>query len=441
MSAPPKIENAPGLKWKRRRTGWDARWQCRDDLAERGFKPKSMGLLFLKFTDEIHPRTVDFIQTECGTLQADMLVFGRGGIPKASAYDGTYQGLMDHYMSDPLSDFHECRYFTRKHYRSLCKVMMRTLWKNEDGIEQTVALTPIAETRARHLKTWHRIWSHQLTKLPMGHACMTMLRTMVGFGVTILEDEQCVRLSTILGQLSFPQGKSRTSALSAEQVIGIRGLAPKRGFPSIALAQAMQFEFTWRQKDLLGEWVPISEKGHSEITDGNNKWLRGIRWNEIDENLVVRHVTSKKLKLSEPDIKLAPMVIEELNRSYPGFATSVETLVAGKMETQTVFRRDLLPVSGPVIVAEGTELPWQAAQFRLEWRDMADELGIPKNVKNMDTRAGAITEALDMDASVEKVRKTATHSNASQTEKYSRADARATAQVMQIRAVGRVNKA
>lgn len=41
---PPKIDNAPGLAWKRRNVGWEARWQARTDLVERGFPIKSHGV-------------------------------------------------------------------------------------------------------------------------------------------------------------------------------------------------------------------------------------------------------------------------------------------------------------------------------------------------------------------------------------------------------------
>jgi hypothetical protein len=74
----------------------------------------------------------------------------------------------------------------------------------------------------------------------------------------------------------------------ADQVTLIRAEAHRRGFPSIALAQAIQFECIFRQKDVIGEWVPVAEPGTSEIVHespngGTKKWLRGIRWSEVDE--------------------------------------------------------------------------------------------------------------------------------------------------------------
>ena len=52
----------------------------------------------------------------------------------------------------------------------------------------------------------------------------------------------------------------------------------------------------FRQKDVIGEWVPISEPGMSAVINGNSKWLRGLDWKEIDANWICKHVTSKRQK-------------------------------------------------------------------------------------------------------------------------------------------------
>jgi hypothetical protein len=110
--------------------------------------------------------------------------------------------------------------------------------------------------------------------------------------------------------------------------------------------------------------------------DNNNKWLRGIRWEEIDENLILTHIMSRSQKEIEVDLKLAPMVMAELG-NVP---------------------RDQLPAKGPVIISEASGLPWYAVEFRRNWRLAADKAGVPRTVKNMDTRAGAISEATNAKA-------------------------------------------
>lgn len=37
----PHFTNAPGLVLRPRNDGWTAQWQCRTDIAKKGFEPKS----------------------------------------------------------------------------------------------------------------------------------------------------------------------------------------------------------------------------------------------------------------------------------------------------------------------------------------------------------------------------------------------------------------
>jgi site-specific recombinase XerC len=126
-------------------------------------------------------------------------------------------------------------------------------------------------------------------------------------------------------------------------------------------------------------------------------------------------MTSKRQKPVEVDLRLAPMVMAELD-------------LAGKF-----------PEKGPLIICEATGVAWQAKNFREKWRKVATAAGVPNHVWNMDSRAGAITEGTDV-AAMDDVRRTATHSNVSQTQAYSRDDTKAIARVMKGRAASR-NKA
>ena len=70
------VPNAPGLTWKRRKNGaLNARWACRADLAERGFKPKSMSLCTRH--GELAKGDVEYIQLMCARMQNEMLAILR----------------------------------------------------------------------------------------------------------------------------------------------------------------------------------------------------------------------------------------------------------------------------------------------------------------------------------------------------------------------------
>ena len=411
----PKIENAPGLKWKARAKGrWEAWWRPRRDLVGKGY-PKTMHRLWTG----IEPSEMDrkWISDRCNFMQNEMLVWGRGGIPDVATFDHTMRGLINCYQTDKDSPFHKLRYHSRRGYT---RTLKRIVAKHGE--------TALADIKVRTLIGWHQEWSAG-GKISMGHGFIAMVRTIINFGATYYEDKDCERISGILHRQRFKMAKRRESFLTADQAIDVRNRALATGLASVALAQAFQFEGTLRQKDIIGEWVPYEEPGTSEVHHAGMKWLRGIRWTEIDTNLILRHETSKREKEIVIDLKLAPMVLEELARSYPG---SVDVTMQG-----ITVRRELLPASGPIIVNQRLGRPFNDTTFRIAWRKIAKEAGVPASVWNMDTRAGAITEATDADVPLEDVRHAATHSNISTTQGYSRSKEKKTAKVMRLRVAAR----
>ena len=101
--------------------------------------------------------------------------------------------------------------------------------------------------------------------------------------------------------------------------------------------------------------------------------------------------------------------------------------------------RERLPARGPLIVNPATGFPWDDNEFRKAWRKAATAVGIPKTTWLLaDKRAGAgITEALSAGATLEDVRKTATHSQSTTTQRYSRGDVSAYERVMVARVASR----
>jgi len=395
MTDKPRLENAPGLTWNRRAKGWEARWQARTDLVKRGWKPKSLKLWV---GEQLTPTLEAYIRDRCNEIQSEMRAWGRDDVsPAAAVYAGTLASLAACYTTDPDSNFRKLRYKTREHYETL----LRKLTKSHGD-------KMIADIKAREILSWHRDWMEG-GKVTIAHATIGMLRTIINFGSVFLECPECSRVSVALHNMRFKNAKPRTATLSAEQANMIRAAAHAEGLPSIALAQAFQFDGILRQKDVIGEWVPISEPGVSDVTDGNDKWLRGIRWEEIDENLVLRHMTSKRDKMIEIPLSAAPMVMEE-------FAKLGE-----------------LPKKGPVIVFERKQKPYNAYDFRRFWRRLANKCGIPNTVRSMDSRAGAITEATDAGADLEHIRHAATHGDIAMTQRYSRGGEAKTANVLRQR--------
>jgi hypothetical protein len=297
---PPKLaEEAPGLVWRARKNGWAATWQARSDLVKRGYLPKTVALWTggePDETDALH------IATRCQQYQSEMLMWGRGVEPiPLNAFRGDLRSLINAYQTDKDSPYQKNRYHVRQNRDS----MLRRIAKRH-GHEA------LSDIKARLLMAWHKDWSMDGQRLATGSSFIGQLRALFSFGATLLEDPDCERLCGVMHKMRFAGTKPRAVSVTAEFANAIRERARLRGWPSIALAQAIQFECTLRQKDVIGEMVPISEPGISAITKGKEKWLRGIVWQEIDENLILKHVTSKKQKEMTADLKLAPMVLEEL---------------------------------------------------------------------------------------------------------------------------------
>lgn len=415
---------APGLVWRKRKAGWVATWQARSERVAAGYRPKYIALWH--GVEPTEPEAID-ISTRCQHQQYDMLTWGRElpppEKPAPAAFDGTLHALIHCYQTDADSPYQKNRYSTRKWRDALLK---RMIAKYGD--------VKLSEIKARVLLAWHKDITDDGVKLASGSALIGQFRSIFSFGATLLEDPDCERLCGVLSKMRFQGAKPRTVSVTAEHAIAIRTLAREHfGWYSLALGQAIQFDCTLRQKDVVGELVPLSEPGVSAVLMLGKKWLRGITWQEIDENLILRHVTSKKEKPVQIDLKLAEMVLEE----FQILIGDAPLIVVDETTKKVTVNRHLLPASGPLIINDVTGLPWTANEYRRKWRLVATKAGVPKNVWNMDSRSGAISEAIQAGAPIEFVRHAATHSDVSQTADYDRTQAESTAKVMKLRAEAR----
>lgn len=293
------------------------------------------------------------------------------------------------YQTERVSGYHELRHGTRVRHG---QVLRRIVARHGDVL--------LSDIKSKTIMEWHLDWSDNKTKIATGHSFIAQLRTLCRYGVLAHEDPECVRLATVLSMLRFPNAKRGKEKLTFEQADAICRMAHRFALPSIALTEATQFECGFRQKDLIGEIVPTSEPGPG-LPWRDRKWMRGIVWPEIDQDLVLRHVTSKTQKPVVFDLKTRPLVMRELNY--------LAHISPGKK-------------SGALVKCEITGLPWVAGEFRRKWREIADACGIPKSVCNMHSRSGMITETINSGVAIENASKLATHSNVETTEIYNRGD-------------------
>jgi hypothetical protein len=270
--------------------------------------------------------------------------------------------LIESYRTHKDSPYPKLRHATQRFYDRLISRLVAE--KSE---------ARLSDLNTEEIQQLYDFWTEGGTKkLAMGHALITMLRGLVNFGTVSLENSECERLSVVLHNMKFTYGRGPARGMTAKQAAALRAEAHKMDMPSIALAQAFQFDCKLSQKDVVGEYVPLSsEPGESAYARRGSKWLRGIRWEEIDEDLVLRHSASLDGKLIVISLRKAPMVMEELERLCGGVVT-----------------REKLPREGAVILRT-PDFPWETAEFRRQWRRLARAAGIPDDVKNSDSRSSA----------------------------------------------------
>jgi len=277
----------------------------------------------------------------------------------------TMGALIDDYLDNPASTFRNLRFSTRMGYQRNIKRIVADL-----GHEK------IRELTAKKIQTYYDRWSKGGKKLALSHALITMLRIIVGYGANTLELQDCRLLATTLHGMMFSPPKPRKEQLTIVHVVGIirRAREMKRPRPSIALAQAIQFECGLRQKEVIGEYLPMDDPEPSSIFSPDNtmKWVRGLRWSDINGTTLTYGGRTF-------DLTKCPLTTTELDR-FPDH------------------ERD-----GPLIKNEKTGKPYEGWQFRRIWRDIADEAGVPKKVWNTDVLTQAKARrfrATEGDASV-----------------------------------------
>jgi hypothetical protein len=273
----------------------------------------------------------------------------------------TLQQLIDHYRNDADSSFSKLQHQVRLRRERL----LSRIGREHGGRE-------LKDIRTRTLVAWHREWVSS-GKFAMGKALVDVLRVLFRFGASILEDQECRRLSDALEEVRLQDSTSRSEPITSEHVRAIRATAHDHfGWPCIALAQTLQFELPLMQKDVIGEWVPLNEPGDSDVVWREQKWLRGLRWSEVDENMIL--VRTGKLEKDDlvHDLRLSPMVMEEL-AFWAGVAPAQLT-------------RDMLPMTGPIVLNTISAYPYTNAEFRRKWRMVATQAGVSSSVKNRRMR-------------------------------------------------------
>jgi hypothetical protein len=436
--AKPKVPadlSAPGLIYRLRRRGWVLSWSPRSDLMELGYQGKTVRLWPSDTTppQQTEPTRPEWevISAWCVRYHAEQLLWARGGIkddPK-SLFDGTIGSLVEIYQKLEESPFRAVRFQTQQTYAS-----------SLGALKATIGKVRVAHVSFNDIAGWKKEFAtNESGGKPMkGRAAnlIGMLKQVFLFGALVLpKTSGCHDVCDIFAKMAEAKmmggtSRQRKEYMTVTQCRLLRHKAHEMGYHSIALEQAFAFELGLRQKDVIGEWIPKAWPGITDIHWGPRKWLIGIRWDEIDADLVLKHRLSKSVrgkdnlmdedegKMKAWDLRACPMIMDELR------------WLAGK---DNVERADL-PASGPLIIFENLGRPWTADHFQDRWRKVATAAGIPVTLQNRDSRPGAATEADLAGAPREKTQRLLGHAKGATTEIYIREELEAQRELAKLRA-------
>ena len=390
---------APGLKVRPRADGTTAHYWVASAVAKNteGYPLKTV---------RVHGSD-DEVAARCRVLTAELKEWltkrGQGTRP---TYDGTLRSLIRLYQQTAESSYFEVKSNTRSMYDESLRLL-----------ETSVGARRLEKVTGLDIRRWHSKFKEPAAdgkpeRHRRAYKAIQLLRIVIGFGV-VMNISECFRLKTVMEEMRFHVPRGRTAAISFEQTKAICELAISKGRLSLALAQALQFELTLRQIDVIGRWEDAEEADTGGIVFRGQRWRDGLLWSDIDDKGVLVKTTSKTGKVAEHD-----------TMQYP-FLRAI---------------MDLVPIGqrfGPVVKSETTGLPYQQRYFIKMWRTLADACGVPKDVLNRDSRAGGITEGGDAGADIEMLRHHANHDNIATTQRYNRKTLEKTSNVAQLRVAHR----
>lgn len=357
------------------------------------------------------------------------LWLSENGGARPDAFDGSLKSLIQQYRRTPESSYHRLKHSTRVMYDESLDLLERSFTVKNIGkltgldfrrwYDKLKQPAPHTEKEIAEAAAEQRALQRKPERVRRAFKALQLVRIIVKFGV-VANIPECERLATALSNMEFSAPAARKARVTFEQTKAFCEKAIALGRISMAQAQALQFELTLRQIDVIGEWEP-AEPDAGGIVDRGRRWSGGALWSHIDEDGVFEKQTTKQLSSETTHVAMHDTM------AYPYLRQML----------------DLTPPEkriGPIVKDEASGLPYRHRHFCEIWREIADAVGIPKQVWNRDSRAGGVTEGSDAGADIEHLRHHATHSDVQTTGRYNRQTVEKTRKVAELRVAHRAVK-
>lgn len=384
MHSSPKVDGAVGLEAIPRTDGtYRLLWRAPKAGQKDGYQPKSVPIALDINDPADHPG----IRAACEREQARYFEW-RGAKANPVRVVTTVKDLSRLYQTHEASPFIQVKDNTMVTYLGELRL-----------IERTVGDRTLASIKATDFRRWFDTARDSIEggALRKAQGFIKRFRAIVSFGVMV-EIPACARIKAILDEMRFEQPARRESAITYEMVKAIIAKAHELGRPSIALAQALQFETSLRQADVVGLWAR-SPNGEGSLYGVKGKRWKGLLWQDISSEMILSIKTSKTGATAGYDLAAMPLVKAEIDR------IPKEKRI------------------GPVIINETTGRPYLSLVFSRNWRKIADKAGVPSTIWNRDSRAGAISEGDEAGATMSDLQRMATHTTSKMTCRYIRGEA------------------
>lgn len=316
---------------------------------------------------------------KCRELTRELLKWRRG---KPKVLPETWGWIIARYKTDDLSPIRDVKANSRKSYIEILDGWLAS---------RTFAEMQVQDTTFEVMKRWKMAMESNGRSTSFIQRRFVHLRMVANYGLAVkpaLFRDVCSILGS--GALKIRSPKPRTVAPSSSQILSIIAEADKAGDAMFALGLSLQWWLTLRAVDVRGQWLDH---------EGGRRWGDGLTWDMID--LEAQEIRKMVSKTERHDSR--PMVWD---------LAPLPDLVA---------RIAAIPVDervGAVIKSNGK--PFEVRHYRDLWARYREAAGVPKEVQLMDTRAGAINDALRLGADRLAMQHAANHKDGATTERYIR---------------------
>lgn len=326
--------------------------------------------------------------------------------------NGTWAWLIDKYLHGEFSPIHSVKPNTREGYERLL-----ARWR------RAIGHMPVGQLDYTQIMKAKQAMEAKGDSDAAIRRMFVTLRIIANHGVA-LRAPGAAEVAGTLSNTRFRRSPARSVYPTRAEVMAIVDEADARGLHAFACGILLQWWLGLRAVDVRGQWFEASpdaggiirktyvkrtNKAYERIT----RWQDGLTWDMVEPDLSgFRKVVSKTAR-THPEPQFFDL------SDLPEIRSRLRLLGQGSK-------------TGPVILSNDG-LPYTREGWTNAFRRIRDYLGLRKELRSMDIRAGAITEARDRGASLPDMRDAAGHASASTTQGYIRGADEARSRVVKLR--------